>query len=104
MQLWTTGHAMQLLPTLAVMLVAAVLMRLWLGKKELNVRMIPLKIIAVLLVVLEIGKQIVSASDGDYDLYHIPLHFCSLFIFMLPAMAFWNGKGAEKIRGITAAL
>lgn len=104
MQLWTVGHAWQLLPTLAVMLVAAVLLRLWLGKKELKCRMIPFQIIAVLIVLLEIGKQIVSASDGQYDLYHIPLHFCSLFIFMLPAMAFWNGKGAEKIRAITAAL
>ena len=55
MQLWTVGHAWQLLPTLAIMLVAAVLLRLWLGKKELKYRMIPFQIIAVLIVLLEIG-------------------------------------------------
>lgn len=103
MQLWTPTHAAQLLPCLAVMLVLAVLLRLWLGKKPLSVRIIPFQILAVIIVLLEIGKQIVSAADGQYDLYHIPLHFCSLFIFTMPAMAFWRGKGAEKVRGITAA-
>jgi hypothetical protein len=52
---------------------------------------------------LEIGKQAVSLSRG-YDLYHLPFHFCSLFIFMLPIMAFYKGKHMQKVRAVTAAL
>ena len=70
---------------------------------EDSVRMIPLQIIAVLMILLEIGKQLTSFSQG-YDLYHIPLHFCSLVLFMVPIMAFYNGKHTQIIRTITAAL
>ena len=62
--------------------------------------MIPIQIIAVLVFALEIGKQIASIVKG-YDLYHIPLHFCSLFIFFLPLFAFYNGKGCEYIKSFT---
>ena len=65
--------------------------------------MIPMKVLAVAIVLLEIGKQVVSAQ-GEYNLYSIPLHFCSLFIFMLPAFAFYRGKGYRTVGGITAGL
>lgn len=103
MELWTDQHAKTLLPAVAVYFVIGFLLRLWIGKKSLRVRMIPFQILAVVIVLLEIGKQVVSFSRG-YDLYHIPLHFCSLFIFMLPAMAFYRGKGANTVAGITSAL
>lgn len=103
MQLWTKDHAMTLLPTLAVMLLLSFVLRIALKKKSLETRMLPLKIIGVLIVILEIGKQYVSFSNG-YDLYCIPLHYCSLFIFMIPLMAFYRGKHQDKIGGITAAL
>ena len=45
---------------------------------------------------MEIIKQIVSIKKG-YDLYHLPLHFCSLFIFLLPLHAFYNGKHRGKV-------
>ena len=91
MQLWSPEHLKTLLPSLAVMLIVSVLLRLWLGGKSRRVRMIPVQIIAVILVLIEIGKQAVSFSRG-YDLYHIPLHFCSLVLFTLPVMAFYRGK------------
>lgn len=103
MELWTKEHAIAVLPSFAVMLIVAFVLGKALANKELKIRMIPLQVIACILLVLEAGKQIVSFSRG-YDLYHIPLHFCSLFIFMLPAMAFWKGKRAETVRGVTAAL
>ncbi|MBQ7817474.1 MAG: hypothetical protein IJ388_01580 [Oscillospiraceae bacterium] len=102
MELWTAAHAKTLLPAVLVMLVISALLRLLLSKKSLKIRMIPLQIVAVLLVILEIGKQYVSFTRG-YDLYHIPLHYCSLFIFAVPAMAFYAGKGCEKVRAIGAA-
>ena len=103
MELWTRQHAVTLLPSLAVMLLLAVGLKLWLGKKSFRVRMIPIQIIAVLLVLLEIGKQALSLKQG-YDLYCLPFHFCSLFIFMLPLMAFYRGKYQQQVFAVTAAL
>ena len=91
MELWSTAHLKTLLPSIGVMLILCALLRLWLGKKSRRIRMIPLQVIAVILVVLEIGKQAISLSRG-YDLYHIPLHFCSLVLFAIPLMAFYRGK------------
>lgn len=102
MVLWTPEHIATLLPALAVMLLLGVVLRLTLGKKSEKIRMIPLQVIACIIVVLEIGKQAVSFSGG-YDLYHIPLHFCSIFIFALPAMAFYKGKHQVKVRAVTTA-
>ena len=103
MELWTAAHAKTLPPALLAMIVIGIVLRLTIGRKTLKIRMIPLQIVAVLLVVLEIGKQYVSFKNG-YDLYHIPLHYCSLFIFAVPAMAFYTGKGCEKVRAIGAGL
>ena len=101
MELWTAAHAKTLPLALLAMIVISVILRLTIGKKSLKIRMIPLQIIAILLVVLEIGKQYVSFTRG-YDLYHIPLHYCSLFIFAVPAMAFYTGKHFAKVRAIGA--
>ena len=102
MELWSPEHIKTLLPALAVMLLLSIALRLWLGKKDLKIRMIPVQVIAVLLLLLEVGKQAVSFSRG-YDLYHIPLHFCSLLLFTLPAMAFYKGKYADRVRAVGAA-
>lgn len=103
MELWTKEHVLSILPGLAVMLVLGFLLRKWLGDKPRKVRMIPLQILAVFFVVLEIGKQAVSTYQG-YDLYHIPLHFCSLFVFMIPLMAFYRGKHDHMVSAITSSL
>lgn len=103
MVLWTPEHIQTLLPALGVMALIAVALRLLLGKKTLKIRMIPLQVIAVLLLALEVGKQAVSFSRG-YDLYHIPLHFCSLVMFTLPFMAFYKGKYSAGINAIATAI
>lgn len=103
MELWSAEHVRTLLPAFVVMLVLAVMLRFTLGKRSHKVRMIPVQVIACLLVLLEIGKQAVSLARG-YDLYHLPFHFCSLFIFMVPIMAFYRGKHKQTVYGITAAL
>lgn len=103
MELWTHEHTITLIPALIVMLIAAAALRLTIGKKDLKIRMIPFQILAVVIVLLEIGKQAVSLSKG-YDLYHLPFHFCSLFIFMLPLMAFYRGKHRQAVTAITSAI
>ena len=105
MQLWTPAHLKTLLPALAVMVVLTVILRLVLKDKPLRVRMIPLQIIAIILLLLEVGKQISSFMRPEgYDLYHIPLHFCSLMLLALPAIAFYRGKHARLVSGISCGL
>ena len=103
MGLWTPEHAATLLPAVSVMLALAWLLRRKLADKPFETRMIPIKVIAVILLLLEVGKQVVSLCRG-YDLYHLPFHFCSLFLFMMPAMAFYRGKHQENIFTITISL
>ena len=102
MELWTYQHAITLLPALGIMILIAVLLRRTIGKRDDKIRRIPLQILAVVLLVLEVGKQIVSFTRG-YDLYHIPLHFCSLFLVTMPLAAFYNGKYVQQVRAINAA-
>ena len=103
MELWTPEHTKTLLPSIVVMLVISAVLRLTIGKKDLKIRMIPFQILACVIFLLEVGKQWVSYSRG-YDLYHLPFHFCSLFIFMLPIMAFYKGKHRGTVTAITAAI
>jgi len=103
MELWTGPHAATLFPTLAVMFLVSLLLRRYLKENSLEMRMLPVKIIAVLLLLLEIGKQGISLLRG-YDLYHLPFHFCSLYLFMIPAMAFYRGKHQRQVCAINAAI
>ena len=103
MQLWEKEQVETLLPAIGVMIVLAIILRLTLGKKSETVRRIPLQIIAVILLALEVGKQAISFSRG-YDLYHIPLHLCSLFLYVLPVMAFYRGKHQQKVNAIGAGI
>lgn len=103
MELWSKEHMITLLPAVAVMIIIALILRATIGKKDMKIRMIPFQILTVILFLLEIGKQVDSYLHG-YDLYHLPFHFCSLFIFMLPIMAFYRGKHENTVRAITATL
>ncbi len=103
MELWSKAHIRTLLPAIVIMILLTLILRAFLGKKPLNVRMIPIQIIACLLILLEVGKQASSFKNG-YDLYHIPLHYCSLFLFTLPVMAFYRGRHQQTVFGITAGV
>jgi len=63
----------------------------FLADKSLKTRTIPLKVITVIIVVLEIIKQIRELVVG-YNLFAIPLHFCSLFVFLYPLACFSKGR------------
>lgn len=100
---WTTPHLVQLLSCEAVMIIIAIILNKLLGNKPLKVRMIPYQILTVILLLSEVGKQYLSIQRG-YDLYHIPLHVCSLFLILTPFMSFYNGKYKDVIRSITCAV
>ncbi len=103
MELWTKEHFWQLIPTEVAMIIIAIILNKLIGKKSLKVRMIPFQVLAVLLFLSEVGKQYFSFQRG-YDLYHIPLHVCSLFIPLLPLMAFYKGKHQDVVKTITCTV
>ena len=103
MVLWTPEHTQTLIPAVIVFLILGVILKLTIGKKSFAVLMIPFQILACLLFIIEIGKQVYSLTHG-YDLYHLPFHFCSLFIFMLPIMAFYRGKHQQTVFTITTSI
>lgn len=59
----------------------------------IETRLIPYRILALAIFGLEIAKQIISIRVG-YDIYNLPFHFCSIFVFFIPLCAF----GTEKMR------
>ena len=75
MELWTKEHFWQLIPTVTIMIIIALILNRFIGKKPLRIRMIPFQVLAVLLLISEIGNQVISCSRG-YNLYHIQLHVC----------------------------
>ncbi len=52
---------------------------------------IPLKLIALIVVILEIIKQIENVITG-FDAWALPFHYCSLFVFFFPLAEFTKGK------------
>lgn len=90
---WTFTHFYQIAPTLLVSVILSILAAKALGKCHASRKYIPLKVIAVLLLVLEAAKQVTAVgTDGAYDLYALPFHYCSLFLYLLPLHAFYRGK------------
>ena len=92
MGLWTMTHLYQILPTFLIFAVISFIAAKTLGKCRPALRYIPLQVIAVTLLVLEVMKQINAAKGGSYDLYALPFHYCSLFLYLLPIHAFYHGK------------
>lgn len=103
MELWTPEHMRTLLPAVAAMLLLAFGLRIWLGKKPLHIRMIPFQIVTCILLAIEVGKQVYSYRHG-YDLYHLPFHYCSLFIFAMPLMSFYRGKHRQTVNAVCTAM
>ena len=93
MNAWTLIHFKQLIPTLLVLFLLSILAAKLLEGCSQQTKYIPLKVISVLLLALEVAKQIKSVSaDGVYDLFSLPFHYCSLFLLLLPLHAFYHGK------------
>lgn len=90
-------HLYTLVPTFIVSILLAMFIAYKLKNKNDKIKKIPLQIVTIVLLLLEIWKQIMGIITG-YDTYWIPLHFCSLFLFVLPLSAFYNGKHQEAMK------
>ena len=103
MELWTFEHFITFVPSVIIMIIITYFLNKLLKDKPYEIKMIPFKILAVVLLLSEVIKQVLSIING-YDLYHIPLHVCSLFIFLIPLMAFYRGKYFDVIRTFTCTV
>jgi hypothetical protein len=99
MGLWTFEHFYAIVPAFIAFAGIAVLLGFLLKEKE-KTKIWILRGLAILIIILEILKQAISISRG-YDLYHLPFHYCSLFLYLLPMHAFAFGKFKKYIDGIT---
>ena len=77
---------------LVIIIVLGILLNFLLKNKSDKIKNLPLTFIAITLVVLEIIKQVYHIKRGTWTTWHIPIHFCSSFIFWLPFAQFSNGK------------
>ena len=102
MGLWTMTHFWAIVPAFLVFAGVGALLAKLLKNKSESAKYIPLKVIALIIIGLEIAKQAVSISRG-YDLYHLPFHYCSLFLYLLPLHAFSKGKVKKFIDSVAFA-
>ena len=95
---WTNADLVVMPISLGIMILTTVLLCFLLRNKSEKIKNIPLSVITITLIVLEIVKQIKCAING-YELWAIPLHFCSTFLIWFPLAQF--GKGWVKRLGQT---
>lgn len=91
---WNGDDAIVLPIALAIIILSATLYSIFLSKNE-RLRRLPLRCLAVLIVLLEISKQLVYIFWVPYNNYALPLHFCSTFIWLMPLAQFTRGKAAK---------
>ncbi len=86
----------------AIMAVYVLTVFLIFRKKDEKHRRIPLIIPTVLLLILEIIKQVRNVAV-DFDTYSLPFHYCSLFAFFFPLAELAPRRIADFFRPIAFA-
>ena len=100
--LWTWTHFYTVIPAFIVFIIAAFVVGKLMKNKSEKIKYIPLQVITVLLLGLEVGKQIVSL-DGGYNMYSLPFHYCSLFLYLLPLHSFYRGRFRAQVGAVSFA-
>lgn len=100
---WTKYHAYVVIPTFIISLLAAFFIGRALRNKDDKIKMLPIQIVTIVLLGLEVWKQVRGFIVG-YDLYWIPLHFCSLFLYTLPLASFYKGKYKNEARVLASVV
>ena len=77
---------------LFVIIIMGVVLKHVLRNQNETRRQIPLMVIAGVLLVLEIVKQVYHIICGDWHTWYIPLHFCSYFLVWYAVALFTRGK------------
>ena len=91
---WTDADKKILPIAILIVINLTLIIHIIFRKKSDKIKNIPLIVIAATMLIMEVAKQTISIRRG-YDLWHVPLHFCSLFLYWYPLMAFFKD---EKIK------
>ena len=86
--------------TLCILLIITFLLWLLLRNKGEAAQGIPFKIIALILLIGEVAKQIISIRQG-YNLWHLPLHFCSTYFIWFSIAEFSKGELHLSMRNMS---
>ena len=85
--------------TAVIMVAISVLLGIFLRKKSEKVKQIPFIIITVLLLGMELVKQILGIVNG-YSKWDLPLHFCSTYFIWFSIAHFSNGKFSKAMQTV----
>lgn len=98
---WTKNEAIIVPVGLVIIILLSIIINFCLRNKSDKIKRIPLFIITIIVLILEIIKQIYSIVVG-YNLWKLPLHFCSIFLFVFSFASF--GKGTLRKIGDVISL
>ena len=86
--MYSEADAVVIPTALAVMVAIALLLALLLRKRTGWVRALPTALVALCILLLEVEKQRQNIAgvfySHGYDRFALPLHYCSLFVFLFP--------------------
>lgn len=90
--------------SLAVMVAVSVLLGVLLKNKSSKIKSIPFLVITIVLIALEVVKQILAIVNG-YSMWTFPMHFCSTYFVWFALANFSKGKfgGAMKTVAFVAS-
>lgn len=91
---WSSSQIVVLPLVLIIVIALAVITSYLTRNKSELVKRIPLIVIASVMLILEVVKQIYNMVIG-YNFWTLPFHFCSLFLYFYPLASFFKGKVAE---------
>jgi hypothetical protein len=101
MGLWTKEHFYLIIPSFIVFIILTIFVGKALKGKSIKTKYLPLQIISLVLLALEFMKQGYNIKETGYDLYALPFHYCSLFLYLLPIHSFYKGKYKKATDAIT---
>ena len=76
---------------LAVTLLLICLFLLWFRKMTPERKIVAVRVVALLLPLLEIWKLLLLKKSGHLGIGYLPLHLCSMTIYLYPVVAFLKG-------------
>lgn len=95
---WTSYDAIVLPVMYLLICVLGTVLHFALKNAKPFFRKLPLRILAINVVVAEIAKQIYYGCFEEFTYYVLPLHFCSLFLITMPVSQFCKERTAKYFK------
>ncbi len=98
---YTKSELIVLPIALFIMIAITFVLYYFLKEKSTKIQALPFQIITLLLILGEIAKQIIEFNNPDgYDLWAIPLHFCSTYFFWFSLAEFSTGNFKTTMQNV----